>query len=88
MSSLLMIVEDVRVRVNSAINQIIAETNIPAYLMEGVLQGALADVRAIKNSELYAEIRVEQSEPETQSEQSEPETQSEQSEPEMPKEDG
>ncbi len=74
MSSLLMIVEDVRAKVNSSINQIMAETNIPAYLMEGVLQGVLADVRAVKNSEMYAEMLIEKSASKTNDEKPESET--------------
>ena len=69
MSSLLMIMEDVRLKTTLAINQIIAETNIPAYLMEGILQGCLADIRAAKASELRAEMLSEQ-----QTETEEPES--------------
>lgn len=68
MSSLLMIMEDVRMKTTLAINQIIEETHIPAYLMEGILQGCLADIRAAKASELRAEMIAE-----SQSEIEEPE---------------
>ncbi len=68
MSSLLTIMEDVRLKTTLAINQIIEETHIPAYLMEGILQGCLADIRAAKASELRAEMIAE-----SQSEVEEPE---------------
>lgn len=60
MSSLLTIMEDVRLKTTLAINQIIEETHIPAYLMEGILQGCLADIRAAKASELRVEMLSEQ----------------------------
>ena len=54
--SLSMILERGRAIFRTALNRLIAETALPAYLIEGILLDLLAEVRAQKNAELSAEL--------------------------------
>lgn len=42
----------------SAIQDILNQTKLPAYLFEGILVGLLADIREQKNNELIADIHM------------------------------
>ena len=53
--TLIIILERARSILKSALNHVIAETALPAYLIEGVLLDILADVRAQKAVEITAE---------------------------------
>lgn len=53
--SLPIILERARSILRNAINRVIKETALPAYLIEGILLDLLADVRAQKAAELAAE---------------------------------
>lgn len=47
--------ENVKGRMTSSFGQIMQESNLPAYLIEGILVGILADVRNQKNLELASD---------------------------------
>lgn len=47
--------ENAKSRMTAAFSQIATETHLPAYLLEGVVVGILADVRNQKNIELAAD---------------------------------
>ncbi len=42
----------------SAIQDVLNQTKLPAYLFEGILVGLLADIREQKNNELIADIHM------------------------------
>ena len=42
----------------SAIQDVLNQTKLPAYLFEGILVGVLADIREQKNNELIADIHM------------------------------
>lgn len=46
------ILEDARSEITAAFSSIAARTQLPAYLLEGIIAGILADVRNQKNLEL------------------------------------
>lgn len=54
--NLSIIIERGRVILRSALNRVITETALPAYLVEGILLDLLADVRAQKTNEITAEL--------------------------------
>ena len=54
--SLSLIIERGRAIVRGAVNKVIKDTKLPAYLIEGILLDVLAEVRDQKNSELAAEL--------------------------------
>lgn len=49
-------VENARLALNAAFNQIIAETNLPAFLYESIILSLLSEVRDRKNLELVSEM--------------------------------
>ena len=53
--TLIIILERARAILKNALNRVIAETALPAYLIEGVLLDLLADVRAQKAAEIAVE---------------------------------
>ena len=54
--NLSIIIERGRVILRSALNRVITETALPAYLVEGILLDLLADVRAQKANEITVEL--------------------------------
>lgn len=66
--SLCFMIENARKEMIIAVNRVIEKTNLPPYLIEGILTGILADIRNQKVAELTEEIvslqiQTEQSEP-------------------------
>lgn len=53
---LCVILEEAKIEFARAINQASAKTKLPAYLVESVLLGILADVRAQKAVEIVTEM--------------------------------
>ena len=53
--SLIIILERARAILKNALNRAIAETALPAYLIEGILLDLLAEVRAQKVAEIAVE---------------------------------
>ena len=53
--TLIIILERARAILKNALNRVIAETALPAYLIEGVLLDLLAEVRAQKAAEIAVE---------------------------------
>ena len=53
--TLIIILERARAILKNALNRAIAETALPAYLLEGILLDLLAEVRAQKAAEIAAE---------------------------------
>lgn len=53
--SLMQVIEETRRRTKSAVSQIMKETAMPAYLMEGIIEGVLSDIREQKNAEMKLE---------------------------------
>lgn len=53
--TLIIILERARAILKNALNRVIAETALPAYLIEGIILDLLADVRAQKAAEIAAE---------------------------------
>lgn len=47
--------ENAKSRMTAAFSQVAEETRLPAYLLEGIVAGILADVRSQKNIELAAD---------------------------------
>lgn len=47
--------ENAKSRMTAAFSQVAEETHLPAYLLEGIVAGILADVRSQKNLELAAD---------------------------------
>ena len=58
--------ENARGTMIEGINQIMQESNLPAYLIEGILVGILADVRNQKNLELASDYNSMNHEEETE----------------------
>lgn len=50
--------ENAKGRLTSSFSEIMQETNLPAYLMEGILVGILSDVRNQKNMELASDYNL------------------------------
>lgn len=55
--SLALMLEEAKCEMTAAINQVIQNTNLPAYLIDGILSAILADVRSQKNIELVEEMK-------------------------------
>lgn len=53
--SLMQVIEETRRRTKRAVGQIMKETAMPAYLMEGIIEGVLSDIREQKNAEMKLE---------------------------------
>lgn len=53
--SLMQVIEETRRRTKNAVGQIMKETAMPAYLMEGIVEGVLSDIREQKNAEMKLE---------------------------------
>ena len=53
--TLIIILERARAILKNALNRVIAETALPAYLVEGILLDLLAEVRAQKAAEIAVE---------------------------------
>ncbi len=49
------LLENAKGKFINAVNQTLEETNLPAYLMEGIVVEVLAEIRARKNLELVAD---------------------------------
>lgn len=49
------LLENAKGKFITAFNQIVEETNLPAYLMEGIIVEVLAETRARKNLELVSD---------------------------------
>lgn len=49
------LLENTKIRMTDSVNKVIQESNLPAYLIEGILLGILADVRNQKNLELVSD---------------------------------
>lgn len=49
------LLENAKGKFINAFNQILEETNLPAYLMEGIIVEVLAEIRARKNLELVSD---------------------------------
>lgn len=57
--TLIIILERARAILKNALNHALAETALPAYLIEGILLDLLAEVRAQKATEIAAEYEDE-----------------------------
>lgn len=57
MNSLIDAIENTRQRTRSAVFQIMNESSLPAYLMEGIVEGVLLEVKNRKIAEMNAEHR-------------------------------
>lgn len=56
------LLENTKIRMTDSVNKVIQESNLPAYLIEGILSDILSDVRKQKNIELasdYASMQKE-----------------------------
>ena len=51
-------VENARKMTASAVQEVLDQTKLPAYLFEGILVGLLSDIREQKNAELIADIHM------------------------------
>lgn len=60
--SLAVMIESARIKMTNAINQVIHETSLPAYLIEGILTGIISDIRNQKNAEMLEEMMTVQNE--------------------------
>lgn len=49
------LMENTKGKMTAAVNQIVNEAKLPAYLIEGILLGILSDVRNQKNLELISD---------------------------------
>lgn len=49
------LLENAKGKFINAVNQTLEETNLPAYLMEGIVVEVLAEIRARKNLELVSD---------------------------------
>ena len=61
------LLENTKIRMTDSVNKVIQESNLPAYLIEGILSDILAEVRKQKNLELasdYATMNEEKDEKE------------------------
>ena len=57
MDTLMLLIEKAREIQRTAISNIIKETKLPAYLIEGVLLEALSEIRAQKVTEVIVNMR-------------------------------
>ena len=49
------LLENTKIRMTDSVNKVIQESNLPAYLIEGILSDILSDVRKQKNFELASD---------------------------------
>lgn len=49
------LLENTKIRMIDSVNKVIQESNLPAYLIEGILSDILAEVRKQKNLELASD---------------------------------
>ena len=49
------LLENTKIRMTDSVNKVIQESNLPAYLIEGILSDILSDVRKQKNIELASD---------------------------------
>lgn len=49
------LLENTKIRMTDSVNKVIQESNLPAYLIEGILSDILAEVRKKKNLELASD---------------------------------
>lgn len=49
------LLENTKIRMTDSVNKVIQESNLPAYLIEGILSDILAEVRKQKNLELASD---------------------------------
>ena len=66
------LLENTKIRMIDSVNKVIQESNLPAYLIEGILSDILAEVRKQKNLELasdYASMNKEKHEDEKEGEE-------------------
>lgn len=49
------LLENTKIRMTDSVNKVIQESNLPAYLIEGILSDILSDVRKQKNLELASD---------------------------------
>ena len=52
--------EYVKAQMIQAFNRVVADSQLPAYIIEGIVTGILADLRAQSNAELIAALTVNQ----------------------------
>lgn len=57
MNELLIMIEDTKRKMNMEINKIIHDSNLPCYLIEGIIVGILSDIREGKILEMLEAIR-------------------------------
>lgn len=50
--------ENARKMTANAVQEVLDQTKLPAYLFEGILVGLLSDIREQKNAELIADIHM------------------------------
>lgn len=62
-----LVIEETKLALTSAFNQILDDSKLPAYLYEGIILDLLSEVRNRKNLELVSEIKsMQKSEADTQ----------------------
>lgn len=63
------LLENAKGKFINAVNQTLEETNLPAYLMEGIVVEVLAEIRARKNLELVSDYNSMNQEPKKEGEE-------------------
>ena len=58
------VMESARTKLIGAFNETAQESRLPAFLLEGIVEGLLADIRARKNTELAAAMNATKEEEE------------------------
>lgn len=53
------VMESARTKLITAFNETAQESRLPAFLLEGIVEGLLADIRARKNAELAAAMNTD-----------------------------
>ena len=67
-----LVIEETKLALTSAFNQILDDSKLPAYLYEGIILDLLSEVRNRKNLELVSEIKsMQKSEADTQEKKNE-----------------
>lgn len=56
------VMESARTKLITAFNETAQESRLPAFLLEGIVEGLLADIRARKNAELAAAMNTTEEE--------------------------
>lgn len=49
------LLENTKIRMTDSVNKVIQKSNLPAYLIEGILSDILAEIRKQKNLELVSD---------------------------------